>query len=138
MATLLIETKEVRALEVHAEDLQALLRAVHKVPLVVLIYTRPDVRIDLGSFKVEPMSQDEKDLLADTLKLGSLGIAALEEAIQDLVNRDELPEGHYLLNASAKVDEFASGGTVNRSVLNLEASIAAGLACARATDFEVV
>lgn len=127
MATLLIETKEVRALQIQLDDLHALIKAVYKTEgYLIRTAARAEVLVDVGSFVQRPMSPDLKADFERELQLITPMLFA-RDVIQDLVNRGDLPEAHYLINYGRKRDEFVSGGKVNASVLNLQASIASGL-----------
>jgi hypothetical protein len=119
MATLLIETKEVKALQVNIDDLQALLSASYNKPVEITGIER-DRLLDVGKYRVTGVSMKALD--------GEIGkdlpISFIGYAIQEMVNRDELPEGHYLLDTALKQDEFADGGTVKSAVIELQAQIA--------------
>ena len=124
MATLLIETKEVRALEIQFDDLEKLLKAVHKkVVFVVRKTMRGEVLVDAGRYTQGKLSADKDHALWEELT-EPMPFLSLELAIEDLVNRGELPEGHFLVNLGEKVDEFASGGIVRPGVLALQKALA--------------
>lgn len=137
MATLLIETKVVKALQVQIDDVEALLRKVHKKPeLYLAIAGRgKELMAQVGHMVQGDLSEVEAKELREELKQIT-ALIRVPLAFQDLVNRGELPEATYLLNLGAK--EEHDGGQVKPYVLDLQKSIAAGLACAAATDFQVV
>lgn len=106
MATLLIETKEVKALDVNLTDVSALIDAVYKKPVEIGPFFG-SVMVDIGTFTRAPMERVRQDTFNRRVRVGRLYSMDMADLFQDLVNRDELPEGRYLLNTSPKVDEFA-------------------------------
>lgn len=136
MATLLIETKVVKAFQVQLEDVEALLSKVFVTKVLLRRPARAEVLVDMGKF--------ERNVLQNGVAIEEMNwelkqptpLLPLKTAFQELVNRGELPEGHYLLNLGKK--EEHDGGKVKPYVLDLQKSMAAGLACAAATDFEVI
>jgi hypothetical protein len=129
MATLLIETKVVKALQVQIDDVEALLRKVHKKEgLYLAVAGRGQESLkQVGRFVQGDLSELEAKELQDELS-AITGLIRPSIAFQDLVNRRELPEGAYLLNLGQK--EEHDGGQVKDYVLKLQAEIAKAKAVA--------
>jgi hypothetical protein len=128
MATLLIETKVVKALQIQVDDLHRLVKAVYKTDGFIVRRTmRGEVLLDLGPIEkkaMPPAWQAQFDL-----EVGEITpLLPPEMWVQDLVNKGELPEGHYLVNLGKK--EEHDGGQVKDYVLKLQAEIAAANAVA--------
>jgi hypothetical protein len=121
MATLLIETKEVRALMIQVDDLHKLVKAVYKTDgFIVRRVMRGEVLMDLGRIEKKEMHPEWQEQF--NLEVGAITpLLPPEVWVQDLVNRNELPEAHYLLNLGRKIEH--DGGTVKQSVLDLQAEL---------------
>lgn len=121
MASLLIETKVVKALQVQLEDVNALLHEVHKKPVFFHRPARGEVLMDVGRIVRQPMSDAALASFDADMKMPTPFLAPAV-LFQDLVNRGELPEGHYLVNLGHMAEH--DGGQVKDYVLKLQAEIA--------------
>ncbi|MFT4064341.1 hypothetical protein [Paraburkholderia sp.] len=122
MATLLIETKVVKALQVNVEDLQALLAAVWRQPVTIVMLPHRNL-VDMGELRKLEGTAYEAVEYSEHVPFSFAGYA-----MQEMVNRGELPEGHYLLNLGAKQEH--DGGQVKDYVVKLQNEIAARLVAA--------
>jgi hypothetical protein len=116
MATLLIETKVVKALQVHVDDLASLLAAVWKQPVEIVMLPHRNL-VDMGELRAFDGVAYEATEYSEHLPFSFAGYA-----LQEMVNRGELPEAHYLINLGVK-DEH-DGGKVKDYVEKLQAQIA--------------
>jgi hypothetical protein len=123
MATLLIETKEVRALVVQFDDLAALVKAAYRTEAYIQRQLpRAEMLVDMGRVEKKAFEPSVRAAFNEELKAITPFMTA-ELWLQDLVNLGELPEAHYLINYGKK-PEFVPGD-VKDYVKRLEAELKA-------------
>jgi hypothetical protein len=121
MATLLIETKEMRALVLQFDDLAALVKAAYRTEAYIQRQLpRAEMLVDMGRVEKKAFEPSVRAAFDEELKAITPFMTA-ELWLQDLVNRGELPEAHYLINYGKKI-EF-DGGKVKPEVERLEAAM---------------
>jgi hypothetical protein len=90
---------------------------VWKKPVTIVMLPHRNL-VDMGELRSMDATAYEETEYSEHLPFSFVGYA-----LQEMVNRGELPEGHYLLDLAAK-KEF-DGGQVKDYVVKLQAEIAA-------------